>query len=74
MWLSYLLWNLSMRGFSTMLDIALFIEQHFDTDLAMLVQHKRHKFSVKGLLKNHQKTPLPNDSIIKETGLYQPQR
>ena len=68
---SYPEWNLSMRGFSTMLDVALFIEQHFDADLAMVVQHKRHKFSTKGLLQNHQKTPLPNDSIVKETGFQQ---
>ncbi|WP_394496807.1 hypothetical protein [Shewanella sp. ENK2] len=68
---SYPEWNLSMRGFSTMLEVALFIERHLDTDLAMVVQHKRHKFSAKGLLKNHQKTPLPNDSIVKEMGFQQ---
>ncbi|MDO6777244.1 hypothetical protein Q4591_18010 [Shewanella sp. 3_MG-2023] len=68
---SYPEWNLTMRGFSVMLDIALFIEQHFDTDLALVVQHKRHKFSAKGLMNNHQETPLPNDSMVKETGFQQ---
>ncbi|QFU24352.1 hypothetical protein FM038_020835 [Shewanella eurypsychrophilus] len=68
---SYPEWNLLIRSFSTMLDIMLFIEQHFDTDLALVIQHKRHKFSAKGLLKNHQKTPLPNDSTVKETGFQE---
>ncbi|MGI1999511.1 hypothetical protein [Shewanella frigidimarina] len=68
---SYPEWSLSMRGFSTMLDVALFIERHFDTDLAMVVQHKRHKFSAIGLLKNHQITPLPNDSTVKEVGFQE---
>ncbi|GIU50414.1 hypothetical protein [Shewanella sp. KT0246] len=68
---SYPEWNLSMRSFPAMLDIALFIEQHFDTDLALVVQHKRHKFTAKGLLKNHQITPLPNDSTVKEVGFQE---
>ncbi|WP_285163341.1 hypothetical protein [Shewanella goraebulensis] len=68
---SYPEWNLLIRSFPTMLDIALFIEQHFDTDLALIVQHKRHKFSAIGLLKNHQKTTLPNDSTVKETGFQE---
>lgn len=65
---SYPEWDLLIRNFSTMLDVALFIEQHFDTEIAIVVQHKRHQFTAKGLLKNHQKTPLPNDSTVKETG------
>ncbi|WP_299570133.1 hypothetical protein [uncultured Shewanella sp.] len=68
---SYPEWNLSMRSFSSMLDIALFIGRYFDTDLAMVVQHKRHKFTAKGLLKNHQITPLPNDSTVKEVGFQE---
>ncbi|WP_144211078.1 hypothetical protein [Shewanella donghaensis] len=68
---SYPEWNLLIRSFPTMLDIALFIEQHFDTELALIVQHKRHKFSAIGLLKNHQKTTLPNDSTVKETGFQE---
>lgn len=64
---SYPEWNLSISNFSTMLNIVLFIEQHFDADIALLVQHKRQAFSSQGLLNNHQKTPLPNDSKVRET-------
>jgi len=42
--LSYHELQLAISNFSTMLNIVLFIEQHFDTDLALVVQHKRLKF------------------------------
>lgn len=68
---SYPEWKLSMRDMPTMLNVALFIERHFDADIAIKTEGTRHQFSALGLLKNHQKVDLPDCSLVAETGFQQ---
>lgn len=65
---SYPEWELVISDFSSMISIALFIERFFTTDIALVVQNRRHKFSAQGLLKSHKHTALPNDNIVREEG------
>lgn len=64
-------WHITIRNVSTMINIVMFFEKHFDTDLALVVQHKRHKFSTKGLLKDHKPTALPTGDLVRESGFQQ---
>lgn len=68
---SYPEWQLAIRDFSTMINIVLFFEKHFDAELALVVQHQRHTFSTEGLLKNHIPTALPNNNWVRETDFQQ---
>ncbi|NKF49367.1 hypothetical protein G3R49_02070 [Shewanella sp. WXL01] len=68
---SYPEWELSMRDMPTMLNVALFIERHFDSGVAIKTEGTRHKFSALGLLKNYQKVDLPECSLVAETGFQQ---
>lgn len=64
-------WDLVIRDISTLINIALFFEKHFDTDLAIAVKNQRQMFSSEGLLRNHKSTPLPEDGVVKETAFQQ---
>ncbi|QYK13548.1 hypothetical protein K0I63_03260 [Shewanella rhizosphaerae] len=64
-------WHLTIRNLSTMINVVMFFEKHFDTDLALVIQDRRHKFSTKGLLRDHKPTALPNDDLVRESSFQQ---
>jgi hypothetical protein len=68
---SYPEWHVTIRNVSTMINIVMFFEKHFDTDIALVIEHKRHKFTTKGLLENNKKTAIPTDGLVRESGFQQ---
>jgi hypothetical protein len=63
--------RIQMSSFSQLLEVVAFFEDNFDTELAMVIDNHRHKFSTQGLMDNFKPTPLPKGNRVWESGLQQ---
>lgn len=63
--------TLTIATFSDLLKTIAFFEAHFDTNIALLIGNNRHKFTPAGLMEKGKPTPLPQDGLVRQTGVAQ---